>query len=309
MVLPEALQLPNPVNDYAARATAGLVVALAVVSIVVNQWWLYAIVAIGFALRVAGGPKYSPFGRLAVHVIVPKIWKKEKLVPGPPKRFAQTVGLTFGIVATVLSLLGFASRADHHRPAGRRSVPRVRLRHLPGLHHLRLSTQRVGIIPETVCEACNNSTSTRRGHARTVARARSAEIWARSTEIWAPVEEVERNTVEDVVLGHHQLGDSGPASDICRDNSSVTSAPAPITSTRPGCITPSAAAARASLPPDPSTPGAGRLETPAEVNPRRVVLVKPATSAASVVIVPATPTKSARRTRRRPRTPAPGAAR
>ena len=53
---------PNPVNDYAARSTAGLVVALAIVAIVVDHWALYALLAIGFALRVASGPKLSPFG-------------------------------------------------------------------------------------------------------------------------------------------------------------------------------------------------------------------------------------------------------
>jgi hypothetical protein len=156
MALPEALSFPNPVNDYAARATAGLVVALAVVSIVVNQWWLYAILAIGFALRVAGGPKYSPFGRLAVHVIVPKIWKQEKLVPGPPKRFAQTVGLTFGTVATVLSLLGFGLAAQITIGL---LVVAAFLEFAFGICLGCITfgyPQKVGIVPETVCEACNN---------------------------------------------------------------------------------------------------------------------------------------------------------
>ncbi|GAA3022584.1 DUF4395 domain-containing protein [Gordonia defluvii] len=152
----EAFAFPNPVNDYAARATAGLVIALAVASIAVNQWWLYAIVALGFALRVAGGPKYSPFGRLAVHVIVPRLWRKEKLVPGPPKRFAQTVGLVFGLVATVLSVLGHGLAAE------------ITIGLLVAAAFLEFAfgiclgcivfgfLQRHGVIPETVCEACNN---------------------------------------------------------------------------------------------------------------------------------------------------------
>lgn len=107
-----AFAFPDPVNDYAARSTAGLVIALAVAAIAVNQWWLYAILAAGFALRVAGGPRYSPFGRLAVHVIVPTVVKREKIVPGPPKRFAQTIGLVFSASALVLSLLGFGLAAQ-----------------------------------------------------------------------------------------------------------------------------------------------------------------------------------------------------
>ncbi|GAA3965015.1 DUF4395 domain-containing protein [Gordonia caeni] len=148
------LRFPNPVNDYAARSTAGLVIVLAVAAVAANQWWLYAVLAAGFALRVAGGPRYSPFGRLAVHVIVPKIWKKEKLVPGPPKRFAQTVGLAFSGTALILSLLGYglaaqivvgalivAAFAEFAFGFCLGCVVFGRL-------------QRVGLIPASVCEAC-----------------------------------------------------------------------------------------------------------------------------------------------------------
>lgn len=156
MSVREAFAFPNPVNDYAARSTAGLVVALAVVTVVVNQWWLYALLAIGFGLRVAGGPKYSPFGRLAVHVIVPKIWKKEKLVPGPPKRFAQTIGFVLSTVALVLSLTGFGLAAQI--AIGFLIIAAT----LESVFGFCLGCtifgflQRAGVIPETVCEACNN---------------------------------------------------------------------------------------------------------------------------------------------------------
>ena len=91
-----------------------------------------------------------------MHVIVPKIWKKEKLVPGPPKRFAQTVGLTFGIVATVLSLLGFGLAAQITIGL---LVVAAFLEFAFGICLGCITfgyLQRVGIIPETVCEACNN---------------------------------------------------------------------------------------------------------------------------------------------------------
>ncbi|MFT3899321.1 MAG: DUF4395 domain-containing protein [Gordonia sp. (in: high G+C Gram-positive bacteria)] len=156
MALPKALEFPNPVNDYAARATAGLVILLAVAAIVVNQWWLYAILALGFALRVAGGPKYSPFGRLSVHYIVPKLWRKEKLVPGPPKRFAQTVGLVFGLVATAFSLTGHGLAAQI--TIGLLIVAAF-LEFAFGICLGCITfgfLQRRGIIPESVCEACNN---------------------------------------------------------------------------------------------------------------------------------------------------------
>ncbi|WP_019202803.1 DUF4395 domain-containing protein [Tsukamurella sp. 1534] len=144
---------PNPVNEYAARVTAGLVVVLAVVTIVAGQWWLYAALAVGFALRVAGGPRYSPFGRLAVHVIAPRLGPA-KLVPGPPKRFAQTIGLVFSGVALVLFLAG-----DH-------LAARIVLGLLVVAALLESAAgvclgcivfgwlQRRGVIPASVCEAC-----------------------------------------------------------------------------------------------------------------------------------------------------------
>lgn len=154
--LPSALTFPNPVNEYAARATAGLVVALAVVAIIVNSPVVYGLLALGFGLRVLAGPRYSPLGRLSVHVIVPKIWRKTKLVPGPPKRFAQTIGLVFSGTALVLSLLGFGLAAQI--VVGLLTVAAT----LESVFGLCLGCvafgflQRRGIIPETVCEACNN---------------------------------------------------------------------------------------------------------------------------------------------------------
>ncbi|GAC68555.1 DUF4395 domain-containing protein [Gordonia soli] len=147
---------PNPVNDYAARSTAGLVVLLAIVAVVVNHPVLYAVLAIGFLLRVLAGPKLSPFGQLSVRFIVPKIWKKTKLVAGPPKRFAQSIGLVLTTVALVLSLLGFGLAAQI--AVGFLIVAAT----LESVFGICLGCiifgflQRRGIIPESVCEACNN---------------------------------------------------------------------------------------------------------------------------------------------------------
>ncbi|MGV9710689.1 DUF4395 domain-containing protein [Gordonia sp. NPDC003424] len=154
--LPSALTFPNPVNEYAARSTAGLVVVLAVVAIVVNQPIVYGLLALGFALRVMAGPRYSPFGRLSVHLIVPKVWRKTKLVPGPPKRFAQAIGLVFSGSALILSLLGLGLAAQI--VVGLLVVAAT----LESVFGLCLGCvafgflQRRGVIPETVCEACNN---------------------------------------------------------------------------------------------------------------------------------------------------------
>ncbi|MGC4962363.1 DUF4395 domain-containing protein [Gordonia sp. DT218] len=154
--LPSALTFPNPVNDYAARSTAGLVILLAVVAILVNSPVLYALLALGFLLRVMAGPRFSPFGQLSVRVIAPKIWRKSRLVPGPPKRFAQTIGLVFSGTALVLSLLGAGLAAQI--VVGLLIVA-AGLELVVGLCLGCVAfgfLQRRGIIPETVCEACNN---------------------------------------------------------------------------------------------------------------------------------------------------------
>lgn len=112
MSVREAFVFPEVVNDYAARCTAALVVALAVLTIVVPaplQTWLAGALVVGFALRVAGGPRYSPFGRLSVHVLAPRVSAEPKMVAGAPKRFAQAIGLVMSSVAFGLFLAGLGA--------------------------------------------------------------------------------------------------------------------------------------------------------------------------------------------------------
>ena len=152
---PAALTFPNPVNEYAARSTAALVVVLAIVTIVVDNPILYAVLAAGFLLRVISGPTLSPFGQLSVRVIVPRLGLT-KMVPGPPKRFAQAIGLTITGVALVLSLLGFGLAAQI--TVGLVVIAAL----LESAAGICLGCiifgflQRRGVIPESVCEACNN---------------------------------------------------------------------------------------------------------------------------------------------------------
>lgn len=115
MSVREVFAFPEIVNDYAARCTAALVVTLAVVTIAVPapaRTWLAAALVVGFALRVAGGPRYSPFGRLSVHVLAPRVSAEPKMVAGAPKRFAQTIGLVMSSVALGLLLAGLGTAGN-----------------------------------------------------------------------------------------------------------------------------------------------------------------------------------------------------
>jgi len=95
---------PNPVNDVAARLVAAMVVVLSLVIITTGVWWLMIVLAYGFLARVLTGPTLSPMGLLATRGLVPLLGWPTRPVPGPPKRFAQAVGLVFSATALVLYL-------------------------------------------------------------------------------------------------------------------------------------------------------------------------------------------------------------
>ena len=93
---------PNPVNEVAARAVAGMVLALALATIFTGEPWFLIFLVYGFVARVLTGPTLSPIGFIATRLVVPLLGIPEKPVPGPPKRFAQFVGLIVSIVGAVL---------------------------------------------------------------------------------------------------------------------------------------------------------------------------------------------------------------
>ncbi|WP_427018457.1 DUF4395 domain-containing protein [Pseudarthrobacter sp. P1] len=96
---------PNPVNEYAARCTAAIVVVLSLAALLTGAGWLLVAIAAGFVLRVAFGPRISPAALLSVKVLAPR-FGAPRLVPGPPKRFAQGIGAAMSIAAAVLFFAG-----------------------------------------------------------------------------------------------------------------------------------------------------------------------------------------------------------
>lgn len=149
------LSFPNPVNEKAARVVAGLVVLTTLVILLAGAGWASWILAAGFALRVAAGPRYSPFGQLATRVIAPRLGAV-RLVAGPPKRFARAIGLVMSLAAALAWT------------AGAPTVTWVLLGILVVAATLESAAgfclgcwifgrlQRVGVIPESICVACAN---------------------------------------------------------------------------------------------------------------------------------------------------------
>jgi hypothetical protein len=150
------LDFPNPVNEKAARTVAAGVVVLCATILITGWAWLTVVLAVGFLARLASGPRFSILGRFATQVAAPRLGTP-KLVPGPPKRFAQGIGATLATAAVVLHL-GFGDTT-----AALVLVAMVLVAaSLEAVFALCLGCtafaglMRLGVIPPEVCEACNN---------------------------------------------------------------------------------------------------------------------------------------------------------
>lgn len=150
------LDFPNPVNEKAARTVAAGVVVLCATILVTGWAWLTVVLALGFLARLASGPRFSVLGRFATQVAAPRLGAP-KLVPGPPKRFAQGIGATLATAAAVLHL-GFGDTTAALVLVAMVLVAAT----LEAAFAFCLGCtafaglMRIGVIPPEVCEACNN---------------------------------------------------------------------------------------------------------------------------------------------------------
>jgi hypothetical protein len=148
------------VNELAARSVAAGVLLLSVLTLVlslaVDTAWLALTVplALGFLARVATGPTLSPLGQLATRVIAPRLGSP-RLVPGPPKRFAQAMGAAMS-GAAVLAHFVFGADWLSELLLGAIIVAAT----LESVFALCLGCvvfarlMRAGVIPASACAAC-----------------------------------------------------------------------------------------------------------------------------------------------------------
>ena len=154
--MPIRFSFPNPVDEVSARLVASGVVAQGLAYVVTRSPIVLITLAYGFAARVAFGPRFSPLGLVATKVVRPRLAAKPKFVAGPPKRFAQGVGLAFSSVA----LLSFASGA--HALSVVVIAMLVAAATLEAVFAVCLGCimfrglMHVGVIPTSVCESCND---------------------------------------------------------------------------------------------------------------------------------------------------------
>ena len=153
---------PELFNEVAARLVAiGVLVLSSVVLFLLidkNNYVLIflSILIYGFLARVSSGPKISPLALFVTKLIVPRLNFKEKLVPGPPKRFAQGIGLIFSLFTAITFVVNLNSI----------SILLISILILfaaleafigfcAGCKVFKL-LMNIGLIPNDVCEKCSN---------------------------------------------------------------------------------------------------------------------------------------------------------
>jgi len=145
---------PNPVNEVAARTVAAGVMVLSLITLAADLPWLLIPLTLGFWARVLTGPTLSPLGQFATRVVAPHLSSRERLVPGPPKRFAQAIGTVVTTAATICWLTGEWRVSQVLLAmmvvfAFAESVLAICV----GCHIFNFLMRR-GIIPESVCAEC-----------------------------------------------------------------------------------------------------------------------------------------------------------
>lgn len=148
-------RFPDTINEKAARTVAGVVALTALVAVLTGWHWLAVPLAYGFWARVIAGPTLSPLAQFATRFAAPRLGAPV-MVPGPPKRFAQAIGATLTTAAVVAWALGASTVV---------SVLLVMLVVAATLESafavclgciMFAGLMKVGVIPEEVCEKCNN---------------------------------------------------------------------------------------------------------------------------------------------------------
>lgn len=151
---------PDTVNENSARFVAFGVVVQSVLFLIIREWWVLVPLAYGFLARVAAGPRFSPLGIVVTRAITPVVarvtGRTGRIVPGPPKRFAQSIGVVFSVTALVAAI------------AGAQTFAVVVIIGLLGAASLEAfvgyclgcaifsQLMRIGVIPESICEDCND---------------------------------------------------------------------------------------------------------------------------------------------------------
>jgi Domain of unknown function (DUF4395) len=150
-------QFPNPINEVSTRLVAGVVAIACLIVLGLHLPLLLVPLAYGFIARAVAGPTLSPLAQLVNRVVIPRLRARVHPVPGPPKRFAQTMGAVF-TTGAVLAYYGLGL----HTVAYALTAVILVAATLESVFAYCLGCavfnrlMRLGLIPQDVCEKCAN---------------------------------------------------------------------------------------------------------------------------------------------------------
>ena len=167
-IFTQFFSFPNPVNEVSARIVAAGVFSISIISLTLvflNQFQnldstipliIISLLTYGFIARVASGPKISPLALIVTKIIVPNLKIQEKLVAGPPKRFAQGIGLFVSGLSLIFFILGLKEIVMFLL------VVLILFTFLESFLGFCAGCKifdiliKFGLIPQKICEACSN---------------------------------------------------------------------------------------------------------------------------------------------------------
>ncbi|AGP52200.1 DUF4395 domain-containing protein [Streptomyces rapamycinicus] len=94
------------IDPRGQRFAAVLTTLVLAAVLIADSGALLAVQTVVFALGAFAGLRYSPYGRLYQVAVRPRLSPPSELEDARPPRFAQAVGLGFGLVGTVGYLTG-----------------------------------------------------------------------------------------------------------------------------------------------------------------------------------------------------------
>lgn len=156
---------PNPVNVTDSRihglCTCFLVALTILLDYFFNFYYVTWYLAVGFILRVLCGPRLDIQSFIVLFILTPLFTEviplfEDKFTPGPPRHFAQFIGLIFSCVGLILRITGYqyvswAILLGLFFASG-----------LAGFFSYCLGCtifgmmMKIGVIPETTCLACKS---------------------------------------------------------------------------------------------------------------------------------------------------------
>ena len=162
-------RFPAVVDEVTVRLIAAVVLALGLVALATQQWWLYAVLAADFTLRAVIGPQVSPIARLVQRWVRPRLSTPNRPTAGAPKRFAASIGAVMTGAATVLWVVSLATgSAAALATVVAIGVVMVAFPALESIFGLCVGCKlfgglmRLGLVPEEICLDCADITRRQR---------------------------------------------------------------------------------------------------------------------------------------------------